>query len=107
MPFSRDTPCIFTTAYGDQAARVLTHGEAKRLHPDHPYLEAEVSYAALHESACDVIDVLARRMRLGFVDEKATLAVIPKVAELLTKALHWTEAFKLEQVRSAKRYFAH
>ncbi|MEZ4631972.1 MAG: FAD-dependent oxidoreductase [Deinococcales bacterium] len=94
-------------AYGDQAARVLTYGEAKRLHPDHPYLEAEVSYAALHESACDVIDVLARRMRLGFVDEKATLAVIPKVAELLTKALHWTEAFKLEQVRSAKRYFAH
>jgi glycerol-3-phosphate dehydrogenase len=37
---------------------------AERLHPDRPYLAVEAAWAASHEQARDVEDVLARRTRL-------------------------------------------
>jgi glycerol-3-phosphate dehydrogenase len=47
----------------------------KRLHPAHTYLEAEVEYAAAVELAQTVVDVLARRLRLAFVDRCAVARV--------------------------------
>ena len=47
-------------------------------------------YAARHEAACTVDDVLARRTRLAFVDCRAALACVPRVAELLAAELGWS-----------------
>ena len=61
-------------AFGDRAhvvAQLAGAGFGSRLAPRHPYLEAEVVYAARHEAACTVDDVLARRTRLAFVDSVA------------------------------------
>lgn len=51
-------------AYGDQAQAVaeLAAGLGARLHPDHPYLEAEVIYAVRHEFAERASDVVTRRL---------------------------------------------
>ena len=95
-------------AYGDQAFRVAElaqDGLGVRLSPEHPYLEAEVVYGARFEGACMLTDVLARRLRLGFLDRAATQDIIPRVAQLLGDVLSWDEARRNEEERTAQRYF--
>ncbi len=71
-------------AYGSGAAEVIggRNGHT-RLHPDHPYLEAEVGYARDFEFALTAEDVLDRRLRLGFLDDAARNAVLGRTRELL------------------------
>lgn len=79
-------------AYGDQAKNVadLTRSGLKtRLHPDHPFLEAEVVYAARHEFAQRASDVLARRMPLALLDIAAAKTALPRVIELMAGELGW------------------
>ena len=79
-------------SFGDQAGKVaaLAHaGHAARLHARHPYIEAEVVYAARHEYAQRAIDVLARRLPLALVDLAAARAALPRVIEVMAKELGW------------------
>ena len=62
-------------------------GLNERLHPDLPYLGAEVIWAARSEMARTVEDVLARRTRALFLNARAALAMAPRVAALLTAEL--------------------
>src|SRR5699024_5082789 len=75
-------------AYGGEARTVLdlgvAHGLTRRLHEDHPYLEAEVLFARDHEYALTADDVLGRRLRLAFLDRAAAEAVRERVTELLS-----------------------
>lgn len=70
------------------------------LDPALPNLAAEVIWAARHEMARTVEDVLARRTRALFLDARAALRMAPGVAGLLARELgrddHWHE----EQLRS-------
>ncbi len=73
-------------AYGDRAelvARLAADGLGERLAPTLPYLEAEVAYARDHEFAHNADDVLSRRTRLAFLDERAAAAARERVEELL------------------------
>lgn len=73
-------------SYGSLAYKVLDNGggaRQQRLVPDHPYIEAEVVYARDHEYACFAEDVLARRLRLSFLDRAAAAAARPRVEELM------------------------
>ena len=54
-----------------------------------PYLRAEAVYAARHEMATTLDDVLVRRTRAHLFDRAATLAAAPAVAELLAEELGW------------------
>ncbi len=79
-------------AYGDRAARVLDIADKEVkgvLVEGHPYLEAEVLYAARFEAACRSMDVVARRLRLSFLDSRATNKALPRVQALLGKELGW------------------
>ena len=92
-------------AFGDRAhvvAQLAGAGFGSRLAPRHPYLEAEVVYAARHEAACTVDDVLARRTRLAFVDSVAALASVPRVAELLAAELGWSAAERRRHADAAR-----
>jgi glycerol-3-phosphate dehydrogenase len=76
-------------SYGDQAMHVLAHaGPAgkRRLLPDHPYLEAEVLWARDREMALSADDVLARRLRLSFVDSVAATTATARVEALLAQS---------------------
>jgi glycerol-3-phosphate dehydrogenase len=70
----------------------------ERLHPSFPYTHAEVLFAVRYEMACTVEDVLARRVRLLFLDAQAALQAAPKVAELIARELGKDEAWIAEQL---------
>ena len=57
------------------------------LHPALPYVGAAVVWAARHEWARTVEDVLARRTRALFLDARAAAAMAPAVAALLAEEL--------------------
>ena len=65
----------------------------KRLVNELPYIEAEVKYA-VKEYACTIIDVLARRTRLAFLDVQAAEEAIPMIAEIMAKELNWNKSRK-------------
>lgn len=94
-------------AYGDRAfhiANLAQQGYDQRLATHHPYLEAEVIYTAQYESACSVIDVLARRTRLSFLDQQAALTALPRVVQLLGHTLGWETAQQQTELDDSKRY---
>lgn len=70
-----------------------------RLHERWPKLAAEVVWAARHEMARTVEDVLARRMRMLFLDARAAVECAPLVASLLALELGRSPAWEAEQVR--------
>lgn len=70
----------------------------ERLHPSFPYTLAEVLFAVRHEMACTVEDVLARRVRLLFLDARAASDSAPKVAALMAKELGKDEGWIAEQL---------
>jgi glycerol-3-phosphate dehydrogenase len=70
----------------------------KKLISPLPFTEAEVVWAARQEMARTVEDVLARRLRILFLDAKAAITAAPRVAELLADELGYDEAWEKEQV---------
>jgi glycerol-3-phosphate dehydrogenase len=91
-------------AYGDQAVRVAElarAGLAARLHPDHPYLEAEVIYAVQSEFAERASDVLTRRLSLALLDNAAAIAALPRVVELMAGELGWNQQQRDEETATA------
>ena len=76
-------------SYGDRApelARIAARGYGGRLVEGYPHIEAEVIYGAEREMACTAEDILHRRTRLAFLNEKAAREALPRVEELLARA---------------------
>ncbi len=89
-----DVAAHLNRTYGDQArtvAELAASGWRTRLHPDHPYIEADVLQAVRQEDAVHAIDVLARRMTLALVDAAAARAIAPRVVALMAAELDWDE----------------
>lgn len=68
-----------------------------RIHPKHPYTEAEVIWVIRNEMARTIEDVLARRIRILFLDANAAIEMAPTVARLLAAELKQTEAWMQQQ----------
>ena len=69
-----------------------------RLHPELPYVKAEVVWAVREEMARTIEDILARRTRALFLNAAAALDMAPKVAEILAVELGWTDRTKESQL---------
>jgi glycerol-3-phosphate dehydrogenase len=69
------------------------------LHPELPYRAGEVVWAARHECARTVEDVLARRTRAILLDARASKEMAPRVAALLADELGFDAQWQVEQVR--------
>jgi glycerol-3-phosphate dehydrogenase len=102
--------------YGSDAAEIrklietdLKLGEP--LHPGLPYVKAEVIWAARHEMARTVEDILARRTRALFLNARAALAMAPGVAGLMAAELGWDEVMRTKQLNAfrevASNYLLH
>jgi len=94
--------------YGSDAVAIQdmlrTHPDrAAQLHPDLPYIEAEVIWAARWEMARSVEDVLTRRTRALLLNAKAARAMAPRVALLLAAELGRDAAWAAEQVKCFMR----
>ncbi|HEX8657048.1 MAG TPA: glycerol-3-phosphate dehydrogenase/oxidase [Hymenobacter sp.] len=89
--------------YGsDQAGlrQLLAHHPAlgAKLDSGFDFLQAEVVWAARYELARTVEDVLARRVRLLFLDATAARRVAPTVASLLAQELGFDKNWETQQV---------
>ncbi len=94
-----------------EAIRTLVKDQpdlAERLHPDLPYIAAEVVWAAKAEMARSVEDVLARRTRALFLNARAAVAMAEPVSRLLAAESGRDRAWATEQVAAfrelAKQY---
>lgn len=78
----------------DALVRLMLDDEQlrERLTDELPFVKAEVVYAARHEMAVCLTDVLTRRMRLAMLAGEASLECAPVAAELMAKELGWDEA---------------
>lgn len=70
----------------------------EKLHPRLEFLKAEVLWAVTNEMARTVEDVLARRVRILFLDAKAAQEVAPYVAEVLSQYLDKADGWKEAQI---------
>lgn len=89
--------------YGSEAALVQALVEADRtladpLVPGLRYLRAEAVFAARHEMATTLTDVLVRRTRSHLQDREACLEALADVAELLAAELGWDDPTRDEQM---------
>jgi len=89
--------------YGSDREKVLAlvnenSDWGNKLHAGYDYLQAEVIWAARHEMSRTVEDVLARRVRLLFLDAKASIETAPRVASLMAVELKKDTAWQKEQV---------
>ncbi|KAJ1340718.1 hypothetical protein BSLG_004812 [Batrachochytrium salamandrivorans] len=100
-------------SYGDRAWTVAALASqtgsrwplfGRRLAPGYPYIEAEVYYACQREYACTIVDVIARRTRLSFLNAQATLAALPRIAEIMSDELGWDTARKQAEINTATQF---
>ncbi|MCL6524545.1 MAG: glycerol-3-phosphate dehydrogenase/oxidase [Thermoflavifilum sp.] len=68
-----------------------------------PYRKAQVIWAVRFEMARTVEDVLARRLRVLFVDARAALQMAPVVAEIMQQELHQSNEWKTQQIDQFQR----
>ncbi|MGB1209973.1 MAG: FAD-dependent oxidoreductase [Lacinutrix venerupis] len=71
---------------------------SERLHPDLQFTKAEVVFAVRHEMARTIEDVLARRVRILFLNAKAAIEIAPIVGELIRKELGQTTDWRSQQI---------
>jgi glycerol-3-phosphate dehydrogenase len=98
-----------TETYGTRVGQVLSlvASEAslgRRLDPDLPYLAAELVFAIRSDLACEVEDVLRRRVPLALFSRTHGLDVAEETANLLARERGWSEqrrAQSLLQYRAA------
>jgi glycerol-3-phosphate dehydrogenase len=88
--------------YGSDAAEIRALARdprlATQLHPELPYIAAEVVWAARNEMARTVEDILARRTRALFLNAAAASAMAEPVAKLLAAELGQDAAWVAAQV---------
>jgi glycerol-3-phosphate dehydrogenase len=99
-----DAPVVdrLVARHGTQATEVLALGREcgllGRLVDGEDHLEVEILWAARHELALGVDDVLARRMRLVQELPDRGASVAPRVAAILGGELGWDEARQTSEV---------
>ena len=87
---------------GDEIKKLMNNFPAlkEKLHESFPYSMAHVYWAVKNEMACKLEDVLARRMRLLFLDVHCALEIAPKVAELMRDLMGKDEKWKNFELES-------
>lgn len=89
--------------YGSDEAAIVTMMKevaslTETIHPKYPYTKAEVQWMILHEMAVTVEDVLARRIRLLFLDAQAAMEAAPIVAGILARQQGKDEQWQQDQI---------
>jgi glycerol-3-phosphate dehydrogenase len=106
--YAEDIAQHLANNYGDKALRVTQiakkHELKNRLVKGYPFIEAEVVYAVRHEYALTVADVLARRLRLAFLNSDAATKVLPRVLDLMSSELGWTAEQRSREMQDGLRY---
>jgi glycerol-3-phosphate dehydrogenase len=76
---------------------------AAKLDEDAPYIKAEILYAASHEGARSVADVISRRTRLAFESANYGVDLAEEVASLISPILNWSSKERKESVAQYRK----
>lgn len=91
--YGSDLPMICALSSEDPGLDAL-------LHPRLPFRAREVVWAARHEMARTVEDILARRTRALFLNARAAIEAAPAVANLLARELQRSEDWKATDLKN-------
>ncbi len=98
---SKNYLCIYGTDEENIRALIDKNSHlAKKLIAHLPYTIAEVIWAVKNEMARTVEDVLARRLRILFLDAKAAINVAPQVAAIVASELNYDKSWEDSQINS-------
>lgn len=94
--------------YGSDIAKIIelqnSEPELKeKLHPDYEFTMAEVVWAIRYEMARTIDDILARRVRLLFLDARAAIESSEKIAKLIAKELGHDETWIAKEISNFKK----
>ena len=89
--------------YGSDAPLIRSVGQSRpelnhKLHEAFPYTGAEVAWAVQNEMARTVEDVLARRLRILFLNARVALEMAPEVAHIMASELGRDFQWQKDQV---------
>ncbi|HRP32126.1 MAG TPA: glycerol-3-phosphate dehydrogenase/oxidase [Agriterribacter sp.] len=73
---------------------------SEKIHEAHPWIKAQVIWAVRQEMAMTVEDVLARRIRMLFLDARAAIDAAPEVARLMAAEMGKDESWQQQQVNA-------
>ncbi|XP_011698622.1 PREDICTED: glycerol-3-phosphate dehydrogenase, mitochondrial isoform X1 [Wasmannia auropunctata] len=102
-------------SYGDRAFAVAKMASltgkrwpiiGKKIHPEFPYIDAEIRYG-VREYARTAIDMIARRLRLAFLNVQAAQEALPGIIDIMADELQWSAEEKKKQHREASEFLAH
>ncbi len=71
---------------------------AEKLHPRLEFIKAEVVWAIRNEMARTIEDILARRVRILFLDAKAAIEIAPTIGAILAEELNKTKDWQQQQI---------
>lgn len=86
-------------SYGDRAFAVAKLAAitgkrwpiiGKKIHPEFPYIDAEIRYG-VREYAVTAVDMIARRLRLSFLNAQAAQEALPVVVDIMAEELGWSK----------------
>jgi len=72
----------------------------RKIHQEFPYIDAEVRYA-VREYAATAVDVIARRLRLSFLNVQAAEEALPVVVSIMADELGWDKEEQGKQTADA------
>lgn len=100
-------------AYGDRAWTVAALSapteqrypvRGKKISGLYPFVDGEVRYCVRHEYAQTATDVIARRMRLAFLNAQAALEALPTVIDIMGEELHWDSKRKENEWKNSVQF---
>ncbi|KAK0082946.1 hypothetical protein PV325_009598 [Microctonus aethiopoides] len=103
-----------SNSYGDRAFPVAKMASltgkrwpiiGKKIHPEFPYIDAEVRYGC-REYARSAIDMIARRLRLAFLNVQAAQEALPAIIDIMAEELNWSAEEKKKQHKEASSFLA-
>lgn len=101
-----------SNAYGDRAFAVAKLASltgkrwpiiGKKVHPEFPYIDAEIRYG-VREYAMTAIDMIARRLRLAFLNVQAAQEALPGIIDIMAEELKWSADEKKKQLNMASEF---
>lgn len=94
--------------YGSLMIEILDLAKQEKLmdllHPELPYIKAEIKYAVEAEGAMNLVDIIDRRTRIGFESDDHGLSIIDSVATIAAKSLGWSAARKKKEIEAFKEH---
>lgn len=96
-------------SYGDRAFVVAEMAKptgqkypkvGRRIHSELPYIEAEVKFAT-QEYAATAVDVIARRLRISFLNVTAAEEALETIVKIMAEELGWSKQEQKKQIQDA------